>query len=324
MLNILLVGCGNIGSRHLQSLLKSKNQSIISVIDPILKNIENEIDNYSQSNDDKLHQINRYENLTNLPAIIDILIIATNSNIRIDIIKKIFLTRNPKYTILEKFLFQNREDFYTAKDIFFKKNSRVWVNQPILHQKSYQEIASYFKNSQKLSMTVSGGNWGLCCNSVHYIELFDHLTRRQSKIHVSKTKFKKILKSKRPGFYEIIGKIELKTNNQSNLILETNDKNHDPACFMNIDDGQNKVKIKFIDNKIYCDFLIEEKKISKNYVNLYQSEMTAEVVNSLIKNSKCSLPTYLTSMKQHLTLIDSFKDFFIKNNVITEEEVPIT
>ena len=325
MLNIVIIGCGNIGSRHFQSLSLLNEKSNIYLIDPSSENINKAIKIYNTQQSKKSNSIERVLEINKINKKIDILIIATSSSVRIDIIKKFFEHNKTKYIILEKFLFQKEEDYYLAEKIFTKNKTKVWVNQSISYQNCFKEIQSFFIKSKRINMKITGGNWGLCCNSIHYIELFEYLTNRKKTLNLQSSFFEKTIESKRTGFYEIIGKLNFTSECGSGIFLQTQEEPTSklPLIISIIDENGNSVDVE-CRNSFKCSFSINGKKFKKEFNEVYQSRLTEKIINELTTKNNCLLPNYKVSMTQHLLLIKPFKEFFIKKNIYTSKGIPVT
>ena len=87
--NICIIGSGNIGSRHIQSLGLLNRKMNIFVIDPCKKNIDRAkklfFDNVVNSEN---INISFYEKIKKFNVPIDVSIISTNSDIRKKVIRK--------------------------------------------------------------------------------------------------------------------------------------------------------------------------------------------------------------------------------------------
>ncbi|MDA9650991.1 Gfo/Idh/MocA family oxidoreductase [Candidatus Pelagibacter sp.] len=326
MLNVVIIGCGNIGSRHFQSFSLLNEKSNIFLIDPSSEKINNAIKIYNTQKSKKLNSIERVHKIENINKKIDLLIIATTSSVRIDLIKKFFRNNKTKYVILEKFLFQKEEDYFLAEKIFTEHKARVWVNQPLCYQDCFKEIKHFFLKSKKIFLKISGGNWGLCCNSIHYIELFEYLTNRRKPLNLKSYSFEKIIESKRSDFYEIIGKLNFTSKCGSSIFFQTHEEltSKLPLIISIMDENNNSVDIECRRDSYKCSFSIDGKKFKKEFNEIYQSQLTEKIINEIIKKNYCSLPNYKTSMAQHLLLLNPFKEFFIKKNIYTSAGIPVT
>ena len=78
MVNVCLVGCGGVGRRHLEAMIKVKQELNIEVVEPYLKNkIEN-------------NNISYFHDIKDVSDNIDICLIATKADIRKKKIKYIY------------------------------------------------------------------------------------------------------------------------------------------------------------------------------------------------------------------------------------------
>ena len=102
MVNILILGCGKIGSRHVQSLSKSKFALNIFIIDPsnqsvsATKNIF-----YSTVNNRSKIKLFVVTDISDINVNIEYLIIASNSKERSKLLSNSLNYLNPKNIILE-------------------------------------------------------------------------------------------------------------------------------------------------------------------------------------------------------------------------------
>ena len=92
----------------------------------------------------------------------------------------------------------------------------------------YKKIKSKLQNKSRLKVDVIGDKWGLCCNSVHYIDLLAWLTD-SSLVYVSEEKslgLEKWYESKRKNFYDVCGVFNLKFADNSELNLNSKFSNN--------------------------------------------------------------------------------------------------
>jgi hypothetical protein len=148
-------------------------------------------------------------------------------------------------------------------------------------------------------MSIRGGDWGLACNSIHFIDLINYFTGEHI-TNISTTKLNnKWETSKRVNFFEIFGELNFYISNGSHLILESN---------------QNLINtyiIKF--QQLNSEWEIDEKLgVAKNSNGLLingeltlQSKLTPILVEKLINSNSCELTDLHTSAKLHTPLIES-------------------
>ena len=124
MNKILLIGAGQLGSRHLQGLAKIKIDANIFIVDPSSDSMNNakiRLNEISDRNTRNGYYF--YPTITEVPKDIDLAIIATNSDVRKKVLVDLFKNKNVKSIILEKFLFQNELDFFDIEKILIEKKN---------------------------------------------------------------------------------------------------------------------------------------------------------------------------------------------------------
>ena len=294
---ILLIGCGNIGFRHLEGLLKSDLTLEITVIEKLNDRIESSKKKINELNFNK-KKIFFYNNFLFNKKSFDLLICATTSNKRYELLK--FLVKKFIFSriILEKLAFQNSYDYKKALKLLNKNNISSWVNCPRREQKIYKEIKNDFKKNDKLSIQVFGNRWNLASNSIHFFDLF-YFLKNDDHFFNSNTETLKKIPSKHKNFYELTGLLKIKSKKD---VILLNDQ---------------KVSRDII-VKIKCD----KKKIEKKIKIFQQSELTTILIKKIFSNQDINLPTLTEAYSPHKLLYFSFKKhFIIKNKVFN---CPIT
>ena len=326
MINVALIGCGKIGSRHLQSLIKLNYRTNIYLVDPknesinvSLNLIENELNQNSEISVKSCFEIDE------IPEGIDLAIIASDSKPRFEIFKNLLERRAPKYLILEKLLFSKEEEFSEALKLNENEDIKIWVNQWMSAEPSFRNLCSYFKTNEKIEVSIHGDNWGLCCNSVHYLELFDFLCQKKE-LNIQKYEFEKVFFSKRKGYLELNGKIEIVSSNGSKLLLESNDagKLEGEEIIILIKSSNTKAKCIFKMDSLECDLEINGLKIQKKYDLFLQSDFTHRIIEEIIEKNSCKLPTLDRAIYHHNLFYPLFKNFFQEKGVDLSEGIPIT
>ena len=116
-MNISIIGCGQIGFRHFQSILELKNNHHIFLIDKSLSSI-NKCKEYFESNKKRKKIVSFHTDIESITEKLEIVIIATNSFQRREEIEKVLKLHNPKHIILEKFLFPKLSDYKYCDNLF--------------------------------------------------------------------------------------------------------------------------------------------------------------------------------------------------------------
>lgn len=319
---ILIVGAGQLGSRHLQGALKVLVPIDVFVIDPSNESLAiaaqraNEIDHN--------HTIKYQTDWNNLPAIFDIVIIATNSNIREKVINQLLEKHEVRYLILEKVVFPEIDAYKRVDELFNKHNIQVWVNHPRRMFESYLELKNELSNTPKV-FQVTGGNWGLGCNGLHFIDLFAFLT--SSKVCSIDTQWvdENIQESKRSGFIEFSGTIKGTLEDNSIFIISSL-QGETSATTITIFDNPNRYLIQEggtlgiyslrKENNFKCEF--------NKFEIGYQSTLSTKLVCKLLEEAICDLPTFKEACDSHIPFVEQLLNKFNSINKITTQILPIT
>jgi len=320
----LIIGAGQLGSRHLQGLLKLKQKQIIYVLDPsensleIAKKRANEIDHCIQ--------VNYFSNWNKLPKKFNLVIIATGANVRKRVIIKLLEGYKVDYLVLEKILFQDIESYSKVGALLEKKKTQTWVNHPRRMFTHYQKIKKeLFKTKQEIIFQVVGSNWGLACNSLHFIDLCTFLTGKS----VNEIDFdwvdKKIHKSKRENNIEFTGSIKGTMNDNSCFVITSFDKEVSDISInissssqrWNIQEGRAQ-KISYLSKENNYN------EVTTNFTTQLQSTLTTIIADNIFESGKCNLPSYKDACASHLPFIKaSLKKYFEITGICTTN-CPIT
>jgi len=316
--NVAIIGAGQLGSRHLQAILRSEYEINIFIIDPsadALKVAETRAEEISCSG----KQLTFSKNYSVLPEHITLAVIATNSIHRLDALQNLSNATNIDYLILEKVLFQNENDFYLAEEIISAKSIKCYVNCPRRMFNFYNNLRHDLSDSDEIELIYSGGAWGLACNAVHLLDLFSFLSGRAAdKIDCSL--LENYTESKRKGYYEVYGIISGSVSAKNRIILKSDLTDRNSTMIINsksmsvyINESMRTAYTATKDNNwIYTE---------ENIDILYQSEMTNLVLKSLIETKKCNLTTYSESKNIHLPLLSSLTEYFKQKGI---DGCPIT
>ena len=295
-------------------------------MDPSNKSLKKAFDRYEEAVSPGKQNIELccHKSLDGLPGTLDLIIIATNSNVRSKLLKEVTRKRSVKNLILEKVLFQKKID-YISVDKFLKESSiPTWVSCWMRTTDLFKQIKSLLNLNECIQMQVRGAQWGMGTNSIHYMDLFSYLSGCNDFKFVNVHLEDNMLCAKREGFKEFIGHLEGRNSRGDSLDLVCNHKQEGPIT-IEIRNGPEKYLLttNFVD---HFDLKSSNPLTSqiRKFILPYQSEMTHTWANDILTKGSCDLPTYINSMKLHLELIRVFTDHIEK---ITGEEVdacPIT
>ena len=302
----LIIGLGNIGKRHLESLLRVKN-SFIYLKDVNEKNLNNILVKYSKK------KVKKISNLNEIKTKIDLAIIATNSDQRPKSLSELIKYSKIKNIILEKIVFQKLQYFEKFLNISKKMKINIFVNHPRRFWKIFQKIKNEIEyNKSNFQIVLKSKDWGICCNSIHFIDLFFFLSfEKINFVNYFNFLQKKIYSSKRKGFCELKGKINFECNNSNKLVL-IDDKKYKKNTLIikfanivyNFETNKNNFTIKKFKNSI----IISKKKFV--YKIPKQSELTQKYFHYLNHKKLNFLTSLEESYIHHKIFFNSIKDNF--------------
>lgn len=323
MVKIAIIGAGQLGSRHLQALAALPTQAHISVIDPSADSLKTAETRFAEVSANFKGTVSFGNSISLLDKKLDVVIVATNSKIRRQVIEMLLDHSQVSYLILEKFLFVNRDDYKVISELLIAKNVAAWVNCPRRMMDFYKDLKARIKGS--VHFAVTGNDWGMGCNSIHFFDLFAFLTGAENCVLSNLLIDNDILESKRKDYIEFTGTITGQTKEHSlritsfagtpsNLIITIDTAT---ARYYIEEGAKGIVRIASAEN----DWKQEEK-----YFEMpFQSQLTNVLVNELIETGTCSLPTYKESSVLHLQLLDNFISFLRRvRNDNSINECPIT
>ncbi|AJI46573.1 Gfo/Idh/MocA family oxidoreductase [Francisella philomiragia] len=323
MKKIAIIGAGQLGSRHLQGVVSSSHNYDIQIVDLNNESLKVAEERYLQVKPkSSLSVLSTYSSIDELSDEIDTVIIATNSNVRFKVLKELLEKKSIKNLVIEKVLFQNLEEYDQAEELILKHGVKAWVNHPRRMYPFYKKLKKELQNKE-LSFTYVGGNWGLGCNGLHFLDCFSYLSSSECTNIYSNLLDEEVYDSKRSNFKEFSGAITGKLNGSKfyiSCLPETS------AGFMTISGENISVQIdevagwcrikKMVDNK----WLIEE---CNEKIVYTQSELTTLLLDDIEKD-KCNLPGYEESMRLHKQFLKVFLDHLNSQSDTYVKCCPIT
>lgn len=301
--NIILVGCGNIGSRHLQALVKLPFSVDIHVVEQSNKSKNlakirlNEI-----KFDQKNHSIFWYDSIQKISKISDLVIVSTLSEGRVRLIQNLLKKKNKKF-LIEKPVCQSSKEYKNLLQQFRLFKATGWVNTNRRYFESYKKIKQELKNSKFFDIHVFSTSSGLGTNAIHFIDLFSWITN-DSKIKLNGDfLFPKLFPNKRGRrFKEFYGTIIGSGKNGSSLTLNFF-PSHTESIFLTISTNTSNYVIDEL-NQYTFKIGLHPKKLKFSYEHV--SNLTTSVVQDILVKNTSLLPKLSESYLAHVELFRIF------------------
>lgn len=323
MNNVVIIGAGQLGSRHLQALALVSPEISIQVVDSSAEALSVAESRFKEVGSGFKGQISFHTSIAELPEEISVAIVATGSKVRRAVLEQLLDHSNVMYCILEKVLFTKEEDYVAVEKLLKQKNVKAWVNCPRRMMKVYQDIQKELKGN--IHFVATGNNWGMGCNGIHLLDIFSFLTGRTDIKLSNELIDKTILESKRPGYIEFSGAITGTANQHSFHITSFSEAVsplhvhiHTGTTRYSLQEGANgKLWISRLDKNWEWE--------EKGFEMPFQSKLTNIVVQDLLSKGNCDLTPFETSKELHLLFLNNLIDMMRKiNNDNTIKECPIT
>ena len=315
LFKIAICGAGQLGSRYLQGLSLVEFPLEIWVFDISIKSIEISKQRWEESDCNK-HIINYVQEIDKLPSNLDLVIVSTSSNVRIEVVKQIFKISIVEYWILEKILAQSIDELEEFSELFKSKSNKVWVNTPMHIWSLYENIINEDNSCSKIFAEFRGYS-GLASNSIHYIDLISRWNNT-ALTHVDTSNLeKRWIPSKRDGFFEVNGELLLIFEDGSKLILSNFESKIGYTVTLTKDEIVWTVSEE-------GGFAINNLGVKIHGKTLLQSEMTSQVIFDILINGTCNLPNLETSILQHKPLIKAFLKHWNEYMIVKTNRIPIT
>ncbi len=304
--NIILVGCGNIGSRHLQALIKLQDKVVINIVEPQIKAQKIAQDLICKEKTMPLPIINWFQNILEINQKSDLVIVATNSKGRFGLLSQL-LDQGHKRFLVEKIVCQSKSEYLKLISKMKKYKAKSWVNTPRRYFKSYQKIKKLLDNDD-LILTVDAGNLGLGSNAIHILDLFSWFANDYDITLNGDYLNDKILSNKRgKDFVEFSGTLIGKSKKGTFLSITFHPNQNIPFTLMFV-----SKKTKIFLNESNPKIIFNTGKGKLNFKTDFVSNITDKIASDIFQKDSCLLPTLENSFVAHTELFRVFNQHLKK------------
>jgi len=230
----LIIGFGAMGCRHAQSLLASKQYERIEVVEPSDGRLAEGLQKIGATP----NAVIRVPSLAEAsPA--NIVIVATSSEPRFAIIREL-LERGFKRFLVEKIVFQSAAQFDEIIDLLERSGAQAYCNFANRYYPTYIRLHDDARTSSAvLSMTVTGGDIGIGCNAIHYLDLFEYIAGIEiTTMHSSLSPSDK--KNKRGEHYREFSGLITAESNRGDILTIYFDPSHSGGATLNLEIGETR------------------------------------------------------------------------------------
>lgn len=304
---VLVVGGGNIGSRHVQGLARAARPLAITVVDPNPDSLKLAADRFAESPKGAGHSLALSASLDEAPPAADVCIVATPAGPRPRIVQQIARERRARFLILEKFLFQARADYGAAARALAEAGIPAWVNCPRPMWPSYRQARADIAGNGPVALhVVAGRAAALATNAIHFLDALDFLAGRGRTWTLRGDRLRKI-----EGGGRHAGAVEF-----AGALYGVSDRGDMFSFMLNDDGGPHHVDISAPGRRwivregagkagaasAETDWAWSE----IDFAVPYQSAITGDAATALLDTGDCALPTLAESSALHLAMLDAY------------------
>lgn len=313
---VLLVGCGNIGRRHLQALAHVAVPLDITIVEPDRSAWSLAEQAYAQVGA-TAHALGFRESLAGPAIAADLAVVATGAEIRRAVFEDLEASHAIGAYLFEKVLFQTTADLAEVKQHLDAVGKKAWVNCGRRGFPGYRDLRTALFGMPSLDMRVTGSGWGLCSNGIHFLDLYTFVTGHEL-LSATGADLTGAIPSKRAGNVELTGHLRCRAE-QGGVV--------DVVCHAS---GSAPLTVEFLgpDVRVVVDetggtvttFPAKGEPQSRRFASRFVSEMPY-FYQDIVEKGECDLPTYDLSARQHALFLD-----IVHNHLKLEadERCPIT
>jgi predicted dehydrogenase len=295
---VALVGCGNIGFRHLQALCDGAEPAHITVVEPNVAAHERIRDQFEVAS----ASAKTFELLTEIPDVpqtFDLVVVATTTDTRRAAVDAVLGPHDVKALILEKVLFPRVGDLSDVGQQLSGQGATGFVNCGRRTFPGYVGLRDALADQQIDRISVRGNRFGLASNAVHFLDLAEYLTGAGITSVSAAGLDPGSVPSKRPGSVEVFGTLSAELSDGSHIDIDCRDE--EPVSVeVSIEAGQQTV---VVDETAAT---VTEGGVTRDFV--WQTvSATTWIYDDALRTGSCSLTPYADSARQHRAYLNALR-----------------
>jgi hypothetical protein len=317
---VLVIGVGQLGSRYIQGLARCSSSLHICAVDPSPASLAIAQERWLDSvPTDCSKTIVFCDSLRDCSESYDLAIVSTTATKRHEIIRLVSEVSEVRFWILEKVLAQSPTEVDLILDALGSLGN-AWVNTPRRSLKWHGEIRNLLSTPGPLKMEVKGNNWGLACNSIHFLDMLSWMAGEALTGISTKELCRNWIKAKRAGYWEVEGSISATYSNGTTAKLVDS----------HVTSTHSSYNIKIQDSK-YEWWICEEMGSARRSDGMIlpgclplQSEETPRLVDQILLTGHCELTPVGLSAQMHRIFLRSMLEHWRETVNPAAINVPIT
>jgi len=312
---IVIVGCGNIGSRLLQSVSNTEGARTIVALEPFRQAWDTAQERFNEMNAGG-HSLVLTDRPSGLPDKAELVIFAMDARNRLAAMKDVLPVCQTSKVLLEKVLFTHWEDYAQAEQMLSGKS--CWVNTSRNVWPGYHAVKKEMNGAELLEFAISGSDWSMGSNAIHFLSIAEFLAGSPVRSLTIDPDTADIRESKRGGYKDVTGVLTGSLENGAKVNIASLDSEGEAINVtlrtsggdFTIHEGQNLFfRNNSPDNKQAFEFC-------------YTSQLKP-MFDEILNKGTSPLPEFGASMALHKKMIEAMNAIFYGEPSL-DKECPIT
>lgn len=317
---VLLVGCGNIGRRHLQALMNVAQPLDVVIVEPNRSEWGKAEQACAPSADRSGHSLTFLDSLSGERIKADLAVIATGAEVRRSLFDALEEAHDVDAYLFEKVLFQTTRDLTEVGRRLESTGKSAWVNCGRRGFPGYKVLRDRLSGRPGIDMRVTGGGWGICSNGIHFLDLYTFVTGHEVISGTAEYLRPGSVPSKREGCIELMGQMRFRAQTGGLVDIVCHDPGTAPLT-VEFYDPDERIVIDEASRSI-TSFRSGGVREHAPFESYFVSEMPF-LYERIIDEGKSDLPTYDLSARQHAIFLNVVRGH-LGLNLEQDERCPIT
>lgn len=264
------------------------------------------------------HSFDLKKSVDEMPAEFDLAVIATNADVRKAVFDRLTSHARMRTVVFEKVLFQTLGDIDEVGMRLARDGSKGFVNCGRRGFPGYQRLRDELAPSRPLSLNVTGTDFGLASNTIHFLDLAEYLNDARLEAIDLSGLHPGSVPAKRQGQVEVYGKVSARLTNGATVELSC-EATGGPAIV--------ELRLRGDGLEIFVDEAARKMTVngdlsSGEFAARHVSEMPHIYSEALRLGTPC-LTDYAASAHQHRLFIAAMRDHLGLSNA-ADEPCPIS
>jgi predicted dehydrogenase len=330
--SVAVIGVGGVGARHLQSLARLSLPASVYAVDPSPEALERAgalFKEWLPPAGSSRPSLTLLADPSGLPPELDVVVVATRAHHRLQAVQALLQATRPHRLVLEKFLFARRAEFAVgAAAVAASGAAGPVVNCPRRIYPGYCAIARQLAGARQVDLRISASvrTAPLGTIGIHFIDLLDFLCGSSGRLRCSPVEQGALVEGNRQ-LRDFAGRLQatLEGAAAGRLTVDATADSRQPL-WVTIDSDRGRFFVSERDQSYHLCLPEDDWAWRQERFEVpLQSQLTAGIIEALVRGEDCGLTPFARSIDLHLPLFDALMECYrAGQGDLTLEEIPFT